>query len=50
MHAHIIAAADPTGSWQYATETWTKGGAILGLVLLILVIAAAAAAARKVTS
>ncbi|HET9970024.1 MAG TPA: hypothetical protein VFQ68_17455 [Streptosporangiaceae bacterium] len=45
MHAHIIAAADPTGSWQYATETWTKGGVVLGLVIL-LVIAAVGAFAK----
>lgn len=50
MHAHIIAAGSPDGTWQYATESWSKGGAILGLVILVLVIAIIAGAVRKTAS
>jgi hypothetical protein len=49
MH-HVIAAAcqaqSCTGNWQYATESWSTGGVILGAVILVLVLAAAGAARR----
>jgi len=25
-------------SWQYATETWSAGGVVLGLVILLVII------------
>lgn len=49
MYTHIIAAGAPNGSWQYATESWSTGGVILGLVILFVVIAAAAGIAKAVS-
>lgn len=31
-------------NWQYATESWSAGGVVLGLVILLVVIGAATAA------
>lgn len=50
MHAHIIAAAGPDSGWRYATETWSTGGAVLGLVILLAVIALIGGVVKAITS
>lgn len=54
MHPAIIAAAcqasNCTSNWQYATESWSKGGAILGAVILAVIAAVVLGVARKVAS
>jgi len=45
MHPTILAAADPN-SWRYATETWSKGGVVLGLAILLFIIGVTVAAVK----
>jgi hypothetical protein len=46
-----ILASSPgssTGSWHYATESWTAGGVLFGVGLLIAALILAGAVASKV--
>jgi hypothetical protein len=45
MHAHLIAAGSPNG-WQYATESWSKGGVVLGLAILFVLVAVVTAVVK----
>lgn len=43
---HDLIAAGGTSNLQYATESWSKGGVVLGLVVLFIIVGALVGVAR----